>query len=126
MGKSVDSRILEMTFDNKSFESNMKTSLSTLLNFEKGMKNLDGASAGLDNLEKSVSKVDFSPMSKGIDGIKVSFSALEILALDTLIKIKDKALEAGSALVKALTIDPMKSGWDEYELKMGSDRKSVV
>ena len=120
MGKSVDSRILEMTFDNKSFESNMKTSLSTLLNFEKGMKNLDGASAGLDNLEKSVSKVDFSPMSKGIDGIKVSFSALEILALDTLIKIKDKALEAGSALVKALTIDPMKSGWDEYELKMGS------
>ena len=120
MSSTLDTRVLEMQFDNTKFESNMKTSLGTIETFEHRMRNMNGATTGLDNIDKSISKVDFSPMSKGVDTIKLSFNALEILALDSLIKIKDKVVEAGKSFASAFTTTPMKTGWQEYELKMGS------
>ena len=42
MSKTVDERVVEMRFDNKNFESNVATSMSTLEKFKQKLK-FDGA-----------------------------------------------------------------------------------
>lgn len=46
---TVDSRVVEMRFDNKQFENNVQTSMSTLEKLKQSL-NLSGASKGLENV----------------------------------------------------------------------------
>ena len=47
---AVDTKTVEMRFDNKDFESNCQESISTLQKLKAALK-LDGASAGLKEIE---------------------------------------------------------------------------
>mgnify|MGYP000357651758 CR=1 FL=1 len=51
MSKVVDSRVVEMRFDNAQFERNVKTTMSTLDKLKEKLK-FSGASKGLDDIEK--------------------------------------------------------------------------
>lgn len=119
MSKTIDSRVVEMQFDNKQFESNVSRTMSTLDKLKKSL-NLDGTSKGLENISKASQNVNFSGMSDGVEAIKVKFSALEVIAITALANITNSALNAGKKIVSALTIDPVKTGFDEYETKMNS------
>ena len=57
MSKTVDERVVEMRFDNKQFEQNVSTTMSTLDKLKAKLK-LKDASEGLDNLGKSAKKVE--------------------------------------------------------------------
>lgn len=59
MSKVVDSRVVEMRFDNAQFERNVKTTMSTLDKLKEKLK-FSGASKGLDDIEKSAKQVDMS------------------------------------------------------------------
>ena len=47
MSTTVDERVVEMRFDNKQFEQNIQTSLSSLDKLKKSL-NLEGAAKGLE------------------------------------------------------------------------------
>ena len=47
MSKTIDERVVEMRFDNKQFESNVQTSLSTIEKLKKSL-DMDGATNGLN------------------------------------------------------------------------------
>ena len=59
MSKTVDERVVSMQFDNKQFEANVQTSMSTL---DKLKQKLDfkGASKGLENVNAAVKNVNMS------------------------------------------------------------------
>ena len=119
MSKEIDSRIVEMKFDNKNFESNVQDSLSTLEKLKQKLK-FDGASKGFENLESASRKVSFSPMSSAVDSVKVSFSALEVMAVTALANITNQAVNAGKKIISSLTIDPIKTGFQEYETQINA------
>lgn len=119
MSKVVDERVVEMRFDNRDFESNVKTSMSTLDRLKKALK-LDGLSKGLDNLGKSAKKVDMSGLSNGIDTVNARFSAMQVVGMTALSNITSAAMRAGTNMVKAFTIDPITSGFREYETQLNS------
>lgn len=119
MSKTVDERVVSMQFDNKHFESNVKTSMNTLDKLKRALK-LEDASKGLKNVADEAKKCDFNPMGKAVDAVKLKFSAMEIMAVTTLTNITNSAVNAGKRIVSALTIDPVKTGFQEYELKMDS------
>ena len=48
------------------------------------------------------------------------FSALEVMAITALQNITNSALAAGKNLVSAFTIDPIKSGFEEYETQINA------
>ena len=66
MSKTVDSRVVEMRFDNAQFERNVKTTMSTLEKLKEKLK-FSGAVKGLDDIEKSAKHVDMSHLSRGVD-----------------------------------------------------------
>ena len=75
MSRTVDRRVVEMKFDNKQFESAVNQSRQSIRLMEKDLKILDGVKA-LTHLDKAISSVDFTRMTKGIDSIKGAFSTL--------------------------------------------------
>ena len=119
MSKTIDEKVVSMQFDNKNFEANVSTSLSTLDKLKKKL-NLDGASKGLENINSAVKNFDVSPLSSGVEAVKNKFSAMEVMGVTALANITNSAVNAGKGLVSAFTIDPVKTGFQEYELKMGS------
>lgn len=119
MSTTIDSRIVEMQFNNREFETNIKTSLSTIDKLKQSL-NFTGASKGLENISAVSRKVDMAEFSGALDTVRVRFSALETMAVTALANITNSAVNAGKRIVSALTIKPVMEGFAEYELKMGS------
>lgn len=119
MSKTVDERVVQMRFDNSQFERNVSTSMSTLDKLKQSLK-LDGMSKGLENVNSAAKSFDVSPLSNGIETVRAKFSALEVMAVTALANITNSAVNAGKRLISAFTIEPIKTGFNEFELKMGS------
>ena len=119
MSKVVDERIVEMRFDNKQFESNVSQSMSTLQKLKQSL-NLKGASQGLNNLNIAAKRVDMSPLGRGVEAVSMKFSAMQIMATTALVNITNQAVNAGKRIVSALTIDPVRSGFKEYETQINA------
>lgn len=119
MSKTVDERVVEMRFDNANFEKNVQTSMSTLEKLKQKL-NMSNASKGLENISSAAKKVDMSGLSTGIETVRTKFSALEVMGVTALANITNSAVNAGKRMVSALTIDPIKDGFKEYETQMNA------
>lgn len=119
MSTTIDERVVEMRFDNKQFEQNVQTSISTIEKLEKSL-NLKGASKGLEDVNAAAKNCNMTPLSNAVETVKMRFSALEVMAVTALANITNSALNAGKNIVSALTIDPIKTGFQEYETQINA------
>ena len=119
MSTTIDERVVEMRFDNKQFESNVQTSLSTLDRLKKSL-NLSGAAKGFDEIDSASKKVNMNGLANAVESVRLKFSTLEVMAVTALANITNSALNAGKRIVSALTIDPIKTGFQEYETQIGA------
>lgn len=119
MSTTVDQRVVEMRFDNKQFENNIQTSLSSIDKLKKSL-NMEGATKGLESVEKASGKINLSGLSNAVETVNAKFSALEVMAITALANITNSAVNAGKSIVSALTIDPIKTGFQEYETQINA------
>ena len=119
MSKTVDERVVSMQFDNKNFESNVKTTMSTLDKLKKSL-NLEKSAKGLENINSAAKNCNLSPMANAVESVRSKFSALEVMGITALANITNSAVNYGKRLVSAFTVDPIRTGFQEFELKMGS------
>lgn len=119
MSETIDSKVVEMRFDNKDFEANTRTTMSTLDKLKEKL-HFPGASKGLEEIGQTAKRVDFSGMSSGIQTVQMKFSALQVMGITALQNITNAAISAGEQLTDAITIDPVKDGFAEYETQMDS------
>ena len=80
MSKQIDEKVVSMKFDNKQFESNVSTTMSTLDKL-KAKLNFSGASKGLEQINTAANKVDMKGMSNAIDTVQMKLSAMQVLSL---------------------------------------------
>ena len=119
MSKTVDERVVEMRFDNKQFEQNVQTSLSTLDKLKRSL-NLDGAAKGLENVNSAAKNCNMSGLTSAVETVHAKFSAFEVMAVTALANITNSVINTGKQMLHSLTIEPISQGFEEYELKMGS------
>ena len=119
MSNTIDSRVVEMRFDNKNFESNVSQSMSTLDKL-KAKLNLSGASKGLENLDKAVKNTNMSGLASGVEAVNAKFSAMQVIGMTALSRITNAAITAGKNMTSALTINPVKEGFNEYETQINA------
>lgn len=119
MSKTVDERVVEMRFDNRQFEQNVATTMSTLDKFKQKL-NFRGATRGLDEVGAAASKVDMRGLGSGVETVTAKFSALQVMGITALANITNSAVNTGKRLVSALTIDQVTTGWSKYEQKTAS------
>ena len=119
MSTTIDQRVVEMRFDNQQFERNVQTSMSTLDKLKEKL-HLKGASKGLEEVNSAAKKCNLSPLGAAVEGVKVKFSAMEVMAVTALSNITNSAINAGKRMIKALTIDPVTTGFNEYETQINA------
>lgn len=104
---SVDTRVVDMQFNNKQFENGIATSMKSLSSLNQKLNSQEGVN-GLDGI------------AKGVDTIKSKFSAMSIIAITALQNLANRAVDFGVKIVKALSIDAVIDGFKEYEQKMNT------
>lgn len=119
MSRVIDERVVSMQFNNSNFEKNVQTSLSTLDKLKQSLK-LKDASKGLETISDTVKKFNINPMANAVESVRLKFSALDVMAVTALSNITNSAVNAGKKITKALTIDPIKMGFQEYETQINA------
>lgn len=120
MSKTIDEKVVEMRFDNKHFESNVQTTMSTLDKL-KAKLNLTGASKGLENVSTAAKKVNMDGLVSGLNTVHSKFSALEVIGVGALLNIGNAAANAGKRLVSSLSgIQAAMAGFNEYSMTMNT------
>lgn len=118
MGKS-DDYVIKMRLDDSDYSSKAKKTVESLDEINKKAKMKD-AQDGFKNLNKEIQNTKLSGLSVAIKNISDRFTNLGVIGTTALMRITNEAITAGMRLIKSLTIDPIKTGFQEYELKMNS------
>lgn len=114
MSTVVDQRVVEMEFDNKRFEQNVSTTMSTLEKLKQSL-NLTGAAKGLESVGAAAKGINLSGLGTAAETVTTKFSYMQMTIQHQLNQIVDGAIAAGKRIISALTIDPVKTGFSEYE-----------
>ena len=125
MSTTIDHRVVEMRFNNQQFERKTKETLSTLDKLKEKL-NFKGASKGLENINTSANKVNMKGLTNALDTVQARFSALDVVGVTALANITNSAVNAGKRIVKALTIDPVNDGWQEYEMTLNAVQTTMA
>ena len=119
MSKTIDEKVVEMRFDNKQFESNVATSMSTLEKLKKSLK-LDGVSKGLEKINSAAKNNNLEALGESANTVGLRFNAMYTMADQALRNITTRVQHTAESMVKALTIDPIMSGFKEYETQINA------
>lgn len=119
MSTTIDERVVEMQFDNNDFSSNVNSTIN-LLDKLKSSLNLTGAAKGLENVDQAAQNIDMSQLGNAVDSVRVQFSALQVVAVTALTRIANKAVSTAENMLKALTITPITTGFQEYETQINA------
>lgn len=102
MSKTVDERVVEMRFDNRQFEANVATSMSTLDKLKSSLK-LGDASKGLENINKATKEVSFDSIASGVEALQKRFSTLGIVGMRVIENITDSMMNLASKASSFIT-----------------------
>lgn len=92
MSKQVDERIVSMQFDNKQFEANVKTSMSTIQKLKQSL-NFKDSGKSLENLSKAANEVKFDKLLSGVETLEKRFSAMGIVGMRVIENLTDSAMQ---------------------------------
>lgn len=115
----IDQRVVEMQFDNKDFEKNVKTSLNTLDKLKNSLK-LEDSAKGLEELSKAGKSFTLDNIADSCDKIADRFSTMGIIGMRVLENLTDSAMSFATNFVKSVSVDQIASGWTKYEQKTAS------
>lgn len=119
MSSTIDNRIVSMAFDNKQFESDASQTMGTLAKLKESL-NFSGAGKGLEDLQNAGNRANFNPMAAAIDGLSAKFVLMSTIAITAISNVVSRAVDAGISIGKALSLDQITSGFQEYETNINS------
>lgn len=116
---SIDQRVVQMLFDNATFEKGVTTTLSTLDKLNKGLQ-LQGATKGLSDVGDAANRISLGGLTSGIDSAANHFKAMSVIGIAALATITSKVVNAGVEVAKAFVIDPVRDGFHNYETQINA------
>ena len=119
MSSTIDQRVVEMRFDNKHFENNVKTSISTLDRLKQKL-NLSDSAKSFDSINDASRRINFNGLTGALDTVHTKFSALQVMGVTALANITNSAVNAGKRIAASFTVDPIKTGLEEYETQINA------
>lgn len=119
MSTEVEQRVVEMQFDNKQFERNVSTTLFSLDKLKQSL-NLTGAAKGLESVGTAAKGINLSGLTGAAETVGLKFNAMWTIADQALRNITNSAVNAGKRIASAFTIDPIKTGFSEYETQINA------
>ena len=116
MSNAVDNRVVQLEMQNSSFERNANQSIRTLSSLDEALAFKNG-DKGFEKIEKAAAKCNFAPLLSAADSVIGKFSAIEVAGITALSNITNRAVNAGIAMAKSLSVDQITTGFSKYEQK---------
>lgn len=116
---TVDEKVVRMRFDNSNFENNVKNTMSSLDKLKASL-NFKGAADGLNDVSKAASKCDLSGLSKNVIETSNIFSSKFGFMEGFVERLGNRVADVALDIANMFMIQPISTGFSEYELKMGS------
>ena len=88
MSRSIDERIVQMTFNNEEFERRAKTTISTLGLLEKAL-NPNKLTGSMSQLTQAANRLDLSGLTDALQAVNKGFNAFEEIATGALRRVGD-------------------------------------
>ena len=107
MSNVVDTRAVELQFNNREFEKNAEQSIETLGRLDRAIDNT-ASGRGMEYLGEAT------------ESVSVKFDLLEVAAVRALSGILESVINLGASMLKGLTIDNITLGWSKYNKKVES------
>ena len=120
MSTTIDQKVVEMRFDNRQFESNVSTTMSTLDKLKQSLK-FTGATKGLEEVDAASRKLDFSEIEN--TACRAGWSIRDVWLKTSQIfeyQVARRIVNAAQNIAKSLTIEPVMTGFKEYETQINA------
>lgn len=115
----VVKNVVQMVFDNAGFEKNANTTLETLDKLKEALR-FEDAARGISTIGSSIKGLSMESFYNSVDKVQGGFNALEVVAIRVIQNITDKIQGMVSNMLNASTLQPLKDGFEEYQLQMTS------
>ena len=116
---TIDERVVSLKFNNAQFMDGVRESKAGIQSLDSSLR-LEGATQGIDNVAEAARRLTFGDVISGAANVISNMGLMEVAGVASLGGIAAKAVSVGGELVKALTIDAAKAGFEEYELQLNS------
>lgn len=125
MSRAVDERVAKLTLDNSGFKSKASESVGLLAKLASAFGkvkdvNMDKTANSLSKIKSESQGITMDNLKEALSTVTSRFSTLGIIATTALANIANRAIDAGATMLKALTLEPVMSGFSEYEEKMNA------
>lgn len=117
MSTQIDERVVAMKFDNRDFKKNINETMSLLDRFKAAL-NFKGAEKSINEIDKAAAGVKLDGLTNAASAVEVKFSAMSVASIAAINRIVNAAMDAGTRLVKSLSVDQVTAGFDKYEQKL--------
>lgn len=108
---NIDSRIVEMKFENHLFEKNVNNTISALDKLKEAL-NFKGAEKSFEDVEEAANKLDFSTIEKSLNQLNDRFSVFGVAGMSVISSLTQEALKLGSTLVNKVMGPITTGGWN--------------
>ena len=105
----VDERVVKMSFDNKSFEENVKETLSTLDKLKEAL-NFKNTEKSFKTITNAANKVDVSNVNNSLDAINAKFSTMQVVAYTAISNITNRLMNFAHGIVNGIFQSTVQGG----------------
>lgn len=116
---SVDNRVVQMQFNNSTFERAAQVTLNTLAKLKASLSFGSGKN-GLDEVEDSAKRFSMKNVTNQIAESTRKWSAWRTAGLIAFATVVHQAVRAGERVLASFTIDPVKAGFKNYETQINA------
>ena len=114
MSRSIEERVVQMEFENESFEKKAAQTTKTLEQLDEKLQFKNGTKSFQD-VEEAAKKTNFQTLINAAEKVTQKFSIMGTIGTAALTNIANKAVNAGETLLKSLTIDQITAGWNKMD-----------
>ena len=108
---TIDTRVVEMKFENHLFERNVRTTMNTLDKLKESL-NFKGATKSLEEVEQTASSIDLSSLERSVNSLQSRFSTFGIVGMTVIQNLTNSAMKLGSTLVNNVLAPIKTGGWN--------------
>lgn len=119
MANSVDNRVVRMEFDNSGFQQKISSTIESIKNLDKSLR-LENGEKGLKGVQQAAQNMGLDKVAADVESLNSKFSVFGIAAATAISNITNRVMAMGESMISAITIDPIKDGFKEYELQLSS------
>lgn len=91
MSTTIDEKVVEMRFDNRNFEKNVKTTMSSLDRLKQKLK-LDGATKGIQDVSRAANNISLDHIASGVEQLQKRFSTFGIVGMRVVENVTDSVI----------------------------------